>query len=631
MNDSKIRTLAVKLSSVYGNDSAWLADQIREVVDDFSAKLRPEAKIALEKPYRLTQADMALITYANSIETKSAQKTPLATLLDFLSRYDINKALPIVHILPFYPWDTDRGFSVADYYQVNPSYGTWNDIDQLGQITKLMFDFVANHASIENPLVQGSLIEKHISKDDPRYSDVASYKNFVITYLEDTKPSDDRLASLSRPRPHPVLTRYSVVEIGGKIRALLGAPPTDADTIFGQGWAWTTFSRPQNEDGSEKTRQVDLNYANPRVFLEVIKILLFYVRQGSRIIRLDAIGYIWKKLDSQSLHEPQAHLLLEVMDELLSWAVPGVISIAEINEPQDMVFEYLGTHDHQEADLIYQFTHFPLAVHAVLTENSSYYKKWLPTTNKFEGRQFTTVLGSHDGMGLKPVRGLLPDSEIDKLTKVLEKEFKALPNLARLPGGKEIVYEICATPWNLINKPLSKEPIPAQIDKFLAVLNLGLIPRGIPAIYLNGLFGAENYLPQEGLDENRTVNRETFKSDKLYSLLDDENSQMGQVFRRVIEILKKRAQEPAFEPNGQPLQVVDCANKSTISVLLESQNKKDKVIVVVNISNKQQSISLLALSPSCVDLLSEESFKPTDNFLSLDLRPYQTRWLKAIE
>ena len=132
---------------------------------------------------------------------------------------------------------------------------------------------------------------------------------------------------------------------------------------------------------------------------------------------------------------------------------PELVTIAEVNEPQAALLPYLGTDDAAECDLVYQFAHFPLAVHALLGGDGSHYKRWLRTLEPFAGRQFITVLGSHDGMGRKPLLGLLPERDLEWLVDTLVTAHGALPNYARQPGGGRIVYELCATPWSLLNRP----------------------------------------------------------------------------------------------------------------------------------------------------------------------------------
>ena len=593
------------LQPIYHDRTAELVSDITQAVADFTTSCPPETKAQLAARQRLTPADQALICYANSVEDSGGRK-PLAALRETLQQQGIFDVLPIVHLLPFYPWDTDRGFSVQDYRQVHPEYGTWDDIAALDEDARLMFDFVANHASVDNPLIQSALIATALPEADSRYPEHARYKDFAITFSEETPPADDDLAQLSRPRPNPVLTPYFVEETGsGELAAKLGQTSEATGTVLGSGYVWTTFSRALRDDGTEDTRQVDLNFKNPQVFLEAIKILLFYVQQGAEIIRLDAIGYIWKKLGSASLHEPEAHAVMAATNFVLTGAAPGVLSIAEVNEPQEKVFTYLGSTERPESDLVYQFTHFPLAVMAVHTGSGAHWRAWLPTTEPFAGRQFITALGSHDGMGMKPIIGLVPDEEIDAFTKKLVAEYGALPNYAKLPGGKEIVYEAAATPWNLINQPDSDEPFELQLKRYLAVLALGLIPRGIPALYINGLIGATNYQPPTGLDENRTINRQVFDFEQLSHQLADASDHHHAVLAAVKELLARRASEPAFDPAGS-FTVLDTGNDAVIAVRLFTADQSDQLLSLVNVSAGEQ---LAVLDGS-----------------SLTLAPYQVLW-----
>ena len=182
--------------------------------------------------------DVALIAYADSI--RGSAGPPLAALRRFVRRY-LARAINTLHLLPFFPWDTDRGFSVRDFRAVDPRNGAWADLEALArEFSHLMVDLVINHASLDNPLVQGALT------GDPRYRD------FVIRYDDGAQPDAAALAALTRPRPDPVLTRYYVVATGGYKRATFDLPP-DGPAGTDGGWVWTTFSRPPNADGSTAT------------------------------------------------------------------------------------------------------------------------------------------------------------------------------------------------------------------------------------------------------------------------------------------------------------------------------------------------------------------------------------------
>jgi sucrose phosphorylase len=434
---------------------------------------------------------------------------------------------------------------------------------------------------------------------------------------------------LARPRSAPVLTPYYCVRTkNNEYKAYLGkSQPKPKERVIGSGWVWTTFSRAPQKDGSEDTRQVDLNYTNPNVLLKAIDVLLFYVAQGASFIRLDAIAYIWKNIGTSSIHEHQVHDLLAVMDEALNQAAPHVKTIAEINESQKTYLSYLGTDSNPEADSVYQFVPFPLAVHAVLTGQSSYFNNWLSSTNNFHGRQFITVLGTHDGMGLKPIRDILPSEELTQLIQILTDHHKNPPNFCFLPGGEKAIYEICATPWNLINNPNIDEPIQTQINRYRAVLALGLLVRGIPGIYINGLLGAPNYLPPEGLDENRTTNRESFSLEKITANLTNPHSQTSLVYKSVTQLLQQRNNEPAFSSQAGPLKVLETNNSQIIAAHLNAPKRQDDIIAIINISNDSQKASFNIQSPPMINILTNQKLS---SLKETNLTPYQVIWLKQV-
>jgi len=583
--------------------------------------------------------DACLVCYADTFVDPAFQKKPLRLLKEFLERYRIPDRLPLLHLLPFFPWDTDRGFSVTDYFQVHPDYGSWQDIASLARSVSLMFDFVINHASIENPLVKSALIERHLSPEDPRYARFAPFKDYVIAFSDAERPPDGALQGLVRPRATPVLTPYTVgakkegslfVALGSAEKALLRK---DTKAI-GTGWAWTTFSRPARPDGSTATRQVDLNFNNPAVLLEAVKILLHYIGQGATHIRLDAVAYIWKNIFSTSIHEPGTHALLRIIRRIITRVSPDTRLVAEVNEPQERIVSYLGTRRRRECDLVYQFTHFPLAAYSVLTGDGRPYAQWLKSLGPFGGRQFITILGSHDGMGLKPAYGWLSPKKIKALVDTLVLEHGALPNDAALPGGGKIIYEVCATPWNLINNPKKDTSDPLSLSRYLSVVALGLLVRGIPAFYINGLIGAEN-APLDSLDENRSINRLRFDAECLFEQLDGGSLRMKRVMEGIFNLLETRRKEPAFDPRAPAAVPVSTQTPGVVCAWMSTRSQKSGLLACISVSENTEPVRLpkeiIAAGIQWKDLLSgkQVTADETGNLL-LELTPYQILWLKPL-
>ena len=216
-----------------------------------------EADRDADPTQRFTERDVVLITYGDIVYQTG--KAPLHALRDFLLTY-MHGAINTVHILPFFPSSSDRGFAIVDYEEVDPSLGSWDDIAELGRHFKLMFDGVFNHVSSKSQLFQRFL------NGHPGYEDV------VVAFNTRDAIHPDYLRLILRPRTSSLLTPFR--------------------TINGTRYVWTTFS----------PDQVDLNFKNERVLQRVVEILLYYVRRGADIVRLDAVTYIWRELGTSCAH-----------------------------------------------------------------------------------------------------------------------------------------------------------------------------------------------------------------------------------------------------------------------------------------------------------------------------------------
>ena len=616
---SVARRLQANLRHLYGRRADGAFAELQELwrrhcLDEAASEARSTAAPGAARTPEA--GDMALIAYADSI--RGSGGAPLAALRRFVRRYLPAGTINTLHLLPFYPWDTDRGFSVQDYRAVDPRNGTWAEIEALaGEFDHLMVDLVINHASLDNPLVQGALT------GDPRFRD------FVIRYDDGAQPDAAALAELTRPRPDPVLTRYYLVASGGHTRATFDPPPDGTSAGRDGGWVWTTFSRPPNADGSAATRQVDLNFRNPRVLLEMLEVLLCYRGHGADWVRLDAAGYMWKELGTASIHRPNTHRLLQVLRDALAGRA-DLVSVAEVNEPQDTIVPYLGSAEAGvESDLVYQFAHFPLAVYALHSGDARHYKRWLGTLDPFAGRQFITVFGSHDGMGRKPVLGLLPDADLERMVQDLVAGHGALPNYARQAGRGRVIYELCATPWSLINRADADEPPQLQVDRYVACAALGLTLRGVPAFYINGLLGVPNRLDPDQLDENRSINREQFDEAALYADLDDRGGQMQRVMERLLHLIAVRAGEPAFAPGGPPLRVLDTP-PAVVAVVADNGGRH--VVALINVSAAAQRIALdpalFSGRSEVLEVITGGTRRPPPGATwELTLAPYEVQWL----
>jgi sucrose phosphorylase len=349
-----------------------------------------------------------------------------------------------VHILPFFPYSSDDGFSIIDYTAVNPEWGTWADIRQLGEHVRLMFDAVINHISCQSEWFQGFL------RDDPQYAGF-----FIIV------DGGADLSMVVRPRALPLLT--------------------PVETSTGKRFVWTTFS----ED------QIDLNFGNPEVLLRLVDVLLLYVEQGAEFIRLDAIAYLWKRLGTPCIHLEEAHRVVKLLRAVMDAVAPGVLLITETNVPHDENISYFGDGT-DEAQMVYQFSLPPLTLHAFLTGNATYLTRWATTLQPFSSETtFFNFLASHDGIGVRPAEGILPPEEVQRLVDTTLAHGGFVSHKTDGDGAQS-VYELNISYFDALSDPRDNEPLALQVDRFLAAQAIMLALQGVPGIYVHSLFGSRS-------------------------------------------------------------------------------------------------------------------------------------------
>lgn len=551
------------ISAIYPHqdEAMFLKEAISERIKGYKNKnIRP-------RKGQWDQDDVFLITYGDQFYEDG--ETKLTTFNKMYQQF-FSDTFPIVHFLPFFPYSSDDGFSVIDYEQVNPEIGDWADVQVMNRNARLMFDFVCNHMSAKSNWFQGYLNNR------------TSYKDFFI----ESDPSID-LSMVTRPRTSPLLSEF--VDLDGKIRNI-----------------WTTFS----DD------QVDLNFANPKVLLRMIDVLLFYVDQGADFIRLDAVGFLWKKAGTSSIHLPETHKIIQLFRSIVEEVAPGTILITETNVPHQDNISYFGDGTN-EAQMVYQFPLPPLVLHAIRTGNTSYLQKWaneiyLPT----EEVSFFNFLASHDGIGLNPIRGIIDEAEILDLVASIEKEG-ALVNYKQNPDGSFSPYEINTTYIDALSNQADEDEL--RLKRFMVAHSILLTIIGIPAVYVQSILGGRNYY--EGVEKtgaNRTINRQKYKASEICDSLLKSGSFRNQVYRELQELIQLRRSEEAFHPNCA-MRVLE-TNHATFGIV-----RDEKVYVLHNMSDQAQTISLDA--GTYINLLTK---KECDIQQEVILEPYQFVWLEKI-
>ncbi|MCK6539770.1 MAG: sugar phosphorylase [Anaerolineales bacterium] len=553
------------LRELYGDELAPVVHQrLRELIHRYRGQIpQPENS-------SLTERDSLLITYGDQVQENG--KAPLQTLTEFCETH-LRGVVSGIHILPFYPWSSDDGFSVKDYRAVDPALGGWSDIERLGKSFRLMFDGVINHAS-----AQGEWFQKFLRDEKP-------YRDYFVTV-----EGEPDLSQVVRPRALPLLTEF--------------------ETASGKRKVWTTFS----------ADQVDLNFKNPAVLLEIFDILLMYAARGAQFIRLDAIAYLWKQIGTPCIHLPQTHKVIQLLRAVFNEVAPHVYLITETNVPHADNLSYFGD-GKNEAQLVYNFALPPLTLHTFRTGDASVLSEWAATlTLPSDRTTFFNFLASHDGIGLNPARGILSSADIDALV-AQTLAHGGLISYKHNADGSTSPYEMNINYFDALSNPNGDEPLDWQVNRFMAAQAIMLSLVGVPGIYFHSLFGSRNW--REGVEmtkHNRTINRQKFTRAELESELADPASLRSKVFTRYRRLLAARSSTPAFDPHGAQ-QTLD-VDKRVFAVLRTSPDESRQVLCLQNVTMEEIQIQN-PLKKAARDLLTNRLHNG-----SLSLKPYQSSWLE---
>ena len=522
--------LKVLLSSLYGGQvGADTGRKLGELLGRHSA-----AVDAGSKKSTLSERDALLITYADQVS--EAGIAPLQTLASFAATH-LRDLVSGVHLLPFYPWSSDDGFSVKDFSAVEPAYGSWDDVTRFRPDFDLMFDAVFNHMSAQSGWFQRFLA------DDPQFRD------FFITV-----EADPDLSQVVRPRALPLLTEFR--------------------TTAGSRKVWTTFS----------ADQVDLNFKNPEVLLATMQALLSYVQHGARFIRLDAIAYLWKEIGTPCIHLPQTHVVIQLMRAVLDEVAPDVMLITETNVPHRDNISYFGDGTN-EAQLVYNFSLPPLTLHSLLAGDATALMRWAQSLVLPGGRvTWFNFLASHDGIGVNPARGILSDAEIAALIARVQ-EHGGFISYKNLPDGSQVPYEMNINYLDALSNPAAGETVELAARKFLTAHAIMLSLQGVPGIYFHSLFGSRGDVAAvESTGIKRRINRQKLEHANLECELEEPSSLRARVFGGLRELLLIRRKHRAFAP-AAPQQVLDL-DPRVFAVLRESVDGGDWVLCLHNVSDQ---------------------------------------------
>ncbi|MFC0877068.1 sugar phosphorylase [Saccharicrinis sp. FJH2] len=528
-----------------------------------------QTRISRERSELWNEKDIFLITYGDTFLKE--EEIPLKTLHYFLVRHFKN-IFSTVHILPFFPYSSDDGFAVKDFYKVNPELGDWSDIQKISNDFRLMADLVVNHASSQSDWFRQFLMGEAPGKD-----------YFFV-------PEEDFNSRLVvRPRSTPLVTNYQ--------------------SVNGVKRAWTTFS----------ADQVDLNYHNPMLLLEVVKIVLWYIKNGARVIRLDAIAFIWKSSGTPCVHLFETHEIIKLLRLVIDYCAPDVILITETNVPHLENISYFGRGD--EAHMVYQFPLPPLLLFTMNMGNAGALTRWASSlSDPGENRTWFNFTASHDGIGVRPLEGLVSRAEINGMVDNMI-NFGALISNRRRSDGTEEPYEINITYFDAM-KGIGNKPDNFQVDRFLCSQLIMMSLKGVPAFYIHSMFGTPNDYNAAAMQiKNRAINRRKYWLYEIESLISGRSYQAG-VFGSLQHFIKLRKEQTAFHPDaGQEILDIGMSFFAFIRSNIETEQH---ILCISNITpGERRIVSVKDIQHYKYDLLSRQTIGSQE----IVLKPYQTVWL----
>ncbi len=573
ISSTRLKLLRRRLAKLYGMERAdRLLDRMYQMIGRYGVGVGLSSSSNLSG---LNQQDVVLITYADMVQSEG--RAPLDVLREFCSQR-LKGAVSTVHLLPFYPWTSDDGFSVVDYRQVHADYGKWSDVENFASEFQLMFDLVLNHCSSKSPWFR-----EFVSGVEPG-----------MNYIMEGDPNAD-LSSVVRPRSTPLLTPYQ--------------------TRGGEKMVWTTFS----------ADQVDLDWTCPDLLFEFLDIILFYLSMGCRILRLDAVAFLWKKMETNCLHLPETHEVIKLIRNFVEVVAPEAILLTETNVPHEENVSYFGKGD--EAHAVYQFSLPPLLLHGLLRGTSKHLREWATQlAPPPKGCHFLNFTASHDGVGVRPLEGILPQQEVLSLAQEIEQKGGKV-SMRSMPDGSQSPYELNVTYYSALSDPDHPELGEAR---FICSQALALSLQGIPAVYFHSLCATPN--DQAGFSETgraRTLNRKKWQLSELDSVLNKKNTTSAKVFDWYVTTLRKRASAPAFHPDASQ-EVLDLGDE-IFGLVRSSTDGNQSIVCLYNFSTQPISpqpidqIKHWFPTNRAKDLISGGEIIWSDQ--DLILRPYQALWL----
>ena len=520
---------------------------------------------------KINESTSLVICYGNSVT--DGNKKSLKVFNKFYKKY-LKNNFDSVHFLPFYPSSSDSGFAVKDHYKIEPRLGSWKDVKIISKNCNVMADLVINHSSARGLWFSNFLKNKSPGKD--------------YFFTVDKKFNSKKVI---RPREHKLLKKIKLFN----------------ETKY----LWRTFS----------PDQIDLNFKNPKVLIRFIKIIFNLINNGVRIFRLDAIAYLWKENGNTCINHTNTHNIIKFIRLVCNLLKTECIIVTETNLPEKENLSYFGNND--EANWVYNFSLAPILVYSLLFEDSNKITKWsknFPIAKL--NNNYLNFIASHDGIGMRPIEGILSTSTQKKFLSRLKKNGGEF-SYRKVQGVRKKVYEANITLFNAFKySDFDKSGI-FGFERYMAAHTIMISFDGIPAIYFNSMFGNSNDNSKYIISGNkRDLNRYRWNKDKIEDHLKDQNSKQNKYYKNMSNILAIRSKQKAFHPNAIRKTLKLGANFFGIKRI--STDNKQSIYCITNMTSKLQ---LLKVNKNIFYKRNLFNSKLTKKSGKIQFEPFQTVWL----
>lgn len=474
-----------------------------------------------------------LITYPDSLGHNLKE---LSSALDLY----IGDVVGGVHILPFYPSSGDRGFSPLTHLEVDPQFGTWKDIAEIGDKYNLMSDLVLNHISVESEIFQDYLA----------YGKKSRYKDYFITsqkfarFIPRHYHAEEDLAHVNFDyfgyhvrmflekyliRPIEYITQHfrrldlffhrhgvSKYALRKIYRPRPGSPFVKFTFADGKKrYIWCTFS----ED------QIDLDVKNPGVRKMIRASIQKAAQHNVRMIRLDAFGYVSKRNGSSSFLLPEVYTYIT---ELAAFAHEnGMKILPEVHSHYSVQQKLSET---EGVDFVYDFQLPLIVLHTIFSEKNNRLSQWI--SMRPEG--MITTLDTHDGLPVPDVEGFLTQEEVDTITHRINERGGNVAMRASGTNAKNLdTYQLNVTYYSALAHDDEAYIVARAIQFFIP---------GIPQVYYVGLLAGENDVALlDKTNNGRDINRHGYTLDEIKAEV------ARPVVQRLFTMMRLRNACPAFD------------------------------------------------------------------------------------